>query len=612
MRKPFSWTMPTANDGIATNDSLLSCLVMLTKYYKAPSSARTLTANLPLKDGRLTPDLFSTAAERARLDTQFIQCGLHKIKNATLPVVLLLADGTSCLLVDKNEEYGRILLMETGSGLNSIKLNELENLYGGYAIFVKPLYNFSQRSQDTLVKQDKHWLLRSVFKAWPMYIEIMFGSALVNLFAIAMPLFVMNVYDRVVPNQAIETLWVLASGVAIVFLFDFILKSMRSYFIDAAGKRIDVELSSKIFSKILGVQMGARPSSVGALANTVQSFEVFRDFITSTTITILVDIPFVFLFIFIISLIGGDLYMLPLVMLPIVIIVGILLQWPIIKLTRQSYQYSAEKQATLIESLSGIEAIKTCGAEGSQQQRWESVVTRSAKLGSKLRFISTLSVNFTMICQQLVSVSVVIYGVYKITAGDLTMGALIACTILSGRAIAPIAQLAGLFTRYFQSVNALKAINKVMQMPTDIVDQKSYLHRPNLDGSIEFKDICFFYEKENLQILNNLSLKIGVGERVGIIGNIGTGKTTIAKLMMGLYPASKGTILIGGVDQNQINPADLRNQIGYVPQDVVLFYGSIKDNISFGAAHMDDASILKAAQIAGVDKFLPLSPTCKS
>ncbi len=608
MRKPFEWAIPTADDGMAKNDSLLSCLVMLTKYYKSPSSARTLTANLPLKEGKLNPALFSTAAERARLETQLIQCGLQKIKNATLPVVLLLADGSSCLLVEKNNEYARILLMETGSGLNSVKLEELEKMYGGYAIYVKPFYNFSQRSKDTLKKEDKNWLLRSISKAWPLYVEIIFGSALVNLFAIAMPLFVMNVYDRVVPNQAIETLWVLASGVAIVFLFDFLLKSMRSYFIDAAGKRIDVELSSKIFSKILGIQMGSRPRSVGALANTVQSFEVFRDFITSTTITILVDIPFVFLFIFIISLIGGDIYMLPLVMLPIVIIVGILLQWPLIKLTRQSYQYSAEKQATLIESLGGIETIKTCGAEGAQQQRWESVVTRSAKLGSKLRFISTLSVNFTLICQQLVSVSVVIYGVYKITAGDLTMGALIACTILSGRAIAPIAQLAGLFTRYFQSVNALKSINQVMQMPTDIVDQKSYLHRPNLDGSIEFKDVCFFYEKENLQILNNLSFKIGVGERVGIIGTIGTGKTTIAKLMMGLYPVAKGTILIGGVDQNQINPADLRNQIGYVPQDVVLFYGTIKENISFGASHMDDASILKASKIAGVDNFVKGHP----
>lgn len=605
-RKLFDWKVPKQPS--IGEDSLLNCLEMLTKYYKSPCSKRTLTANLPLVDNKLTPALFSRAAERARFDSNIHQASLGEIKKATLPAILLLNNGEACLLIDKTNEYARILLMETGSGLNSIKIKDLENQFSQIAIFVKPDYQFSQRSKDTLKLDTKNWFWRVLFKAWPIYSEVLLASALVNLFALAIPLFVMNVYDRVIPNLAIETLWVLASGVLIVFLFDFLLRSIRGYFIDSAGKKVDVELSSRIFSQILGLQMKERPHSVGALANTVQSFEIFRDFITSTTVTVLVDLPFVFLYIFIVHLIGGPLFLIPLLMLPVVILVGVILQWPLIKLTKRSYQFSAEKQATLIESLSGVEAIKSCGAESYLQTRWENVVTMAAKLGSKLRFITNLSVNFTLVCQQMVSISVVIFGVYLISEGTLTMGALIACTILSGRAIAPMAQVAGLFTRYYQSVNALKSLNQVMQLKTDIDKQEKYLHRPNLEGSIEFKDVSFHYSNENIKVLNKINFKVKQGERIAIIGTIGAGKSTIAKLIMRLYSPTDGSIFVGDVAQDQINPADLRYQIGYVPQDIVLFYGSVKENISFGAAHVDDRAILTAAHIAGVDTFVKKHP----
>lgn len=605
LRKKFNWEIPEHEE---ESDSLLACLMMLTQYYKSPASKRTLTANLPLVDNKLTPALFIRAAERAHFDANIHQIELQKIRKATLPAVLLLESGEACLLIDKNDEYGRVLYTETGSGLNSIPLADLEKDYAQIAIFVKPNYQFTKRAQDTLKPESKHWFLRVLIKAWPIYAEVLLASALINVFALAIPLFVMNVYDRVIPNAAVETLWVLASGVLMVFLFDFLLKSMRGYFIDTAGKKIDVELSSRIFSQILGVQMKERPQSVGALANTVQSFEVFRDFITSTTVTVLVDLPFVFLYLLIVNLLGGNLFLIPFLMLPVVIVVGMFLQWPLIKLTKQSYQYSSEKQATLFESLAGVEAIKTYGAESHLQGRWEQVVTLSARLGNRLRIVTNLSVNFTMVCQQLVSISVVIFGVYKISNGDLTMGALIACTILSGRAIAPMSQVAGLLTRYYQSINSLKSINNVMQMKTDVDINQKYLHRPNLKGSIEFKDVSFYYENEQLKALNHVSFRIAPGERVAIIGTIGAGKSTIAKLIMGLYKPTDGSILIGDVLQDQINPADLRYQIGYVPQDITLFYGSVKDNISFGAAHVDDKTVLQAAKIAGVEHFLKNQP----
>lgn len=605
-RKKFDWKIP--NNEQTKKDELLTCLELLTRYYKSPCSKKTLTAGLPLEKGLLTPSLFSTAASRADLDSQINQIPLAEITKATLPVVLLLNDGSVALLVDKNEEYARVLLMKTGSGINSVPLNDLEKEYSDVCIMVKPAYKFSKRSQEGISYQQKEWFWLVIKKAWPIYAEVLLASALISFFALAMPLFVMNVYDRVVPNAAVETLWVLASGVFLVFMFDFLLRLLRGYFIDSASKKIDVEISARIFSQILGINLKCRPQSVGAFANIVQSFEVFRDFITSTTITILVDLPFVFLYIFIIYLLGDNLFLIPFLMLPVVVIVGIILQLPLIKLTKKSYQCGAEKQSTLIESLSGIESIKSCGAEGNLQSRWEKVIIMAAKIGNKLRLITNISTNFTLFCQHFVSISVVILGVYKISEGDLTMGALIACTILSGRAIAPMGQLAGLLTRYYQSVNALNAINQVMKLPTDIDANKKYLHRPNIKPSLQVKNVSFYYQDKNREVLKNINFNISAGEKVGILGTIGAGKSTLAKLIIGLYSPTTGNILFGNVEQNQINPADLRYQIGFLPQDPVLFYGTVKENITFGAPYIEDEAILNAAKIAGVDTFISKHP----
>ncbi len=599
-RKAFSWNIPASDD----EDTLLTCLEVLTRYYKSPCSKKTLIAGLPLEDNKLTPSLFIRAAERANLEAHISQTALSDLKVGTLPAVLILNSNETCLLVDINDDYARVLYAETGGGLISVKLNELEKHYSGVLIFIKPIYQPTIRSKDTLNHQGKNWFWRVLFKAWPVYAEVLFASALVNTFALAVPLFVMNVYDRVVPNNAIETLWVLAIGVFIVFFFDFTLKSLRAYFIDAVGKKIDVELSAKIFTQILGIKMSERPQSIGALANTVQSFEIFRDFITSTTIMVLVDLPFVLLFITIINLIGGPIYIIPLTALPIVIFVGLILQWPMIQLTKRSYQLSAEKQATLFEGLSGVETIKSLSAESNLQSRFETITTNSAKIGSKLRVVNNLSIHFTMICQQLVTVLVVIYGVYLIGEAKLSMGALIACTILSGRAIAPMSQVAGLITRYYQSINALRAINQIMQKNTDIDNTKRYLHRPNLEPSVEFKHVYFKYGKQQVSSLEDINFVIKSGEKVGIIGSVGAGKSTISKLIMKLYEPDEGNIHIGSILQQQINPSDLRYQLGYLPQEVTLFYGSIKDNIAYGARTTTEQKIIQAAHLAGVDLFI--------
>ncbi len=582
-------------------DPLLGCLVLLSRYHHNPYSPQSLVARLPLENNQLTVNLFSRAANRASLISEVVDLPLTKIMPDNLPAILLLKNNKACLLIENEANEFRIIDPSTPSEQGD--LASIENDYSGQAIFVTPEYKYTTRAEETLGKPVKNWFWKVVIKSWPTYAEVLMASFLINLFALAIPLFTMNVYDRVVPNHAIETMWVLASGVFLVFLFDLILKTLRSHFIDIANKRSDIELSASIFQQILGANMQSRPKSVGALANTVQSFELFRDFITSTTMTVLVDLPFVVIFILVISFIGGNLFWIPLLVVPTVFAIGFILQLPLIKLTKQTYQYSAEKQAILFESLSNIESVKSSCAESSLQARWEQLIRLSADTGMKLRLTSNTSMNLTMLAQQASTIAMVVFGVYMITDGKLTMGALIACTLLTGRALAPLAQVASLFTRYYQSINALRSLNRVMQLPVDVSEHSQFLHRPALNGQIEFQQVCFNYENAKNIILKNISLKIKAGEKVAIIGRVGSGKSTLARLILKLYLPNEGVILLDGTDYRQINPDDLRQQIGYVPQDISLFYGTVRDNICIGAPFISDAALIKVSDVAGIGSF---------
>lgn len=604
--------LPEAADNVTrvneALDPLLQALLVMTKYYQRPISARALTSGLPLDNHKLSLELFSRAAERADLSAQINTLSLGDLTEAYLPCVLLLNDQRACVCLEIKDQVAQVIYPEMGDGVTDVSLDHLRQDYAGTCILIKPNYQFTRRSEETLYQSGKHWFWNAFSKVIPLYSEVLVAAALVNLFGLAVPLFTMNIYDRVVPNYAIETMWVLASGVAIAFFFDFLMRTLRGYFIDSAARQIDMRLSATIFQQILGIQMASRPSSVGAFANSVQSFETFRDFITSSTITVLVDLPFVALYIFVIFLIGGSLCLIPMLMLPIVVGIGYFLQVPMTQLTKESYQHAAEKQATLIEALGGVEAIKATGSESTMQRRWEQIIALSAKHGIKMRFISNAGVNLTQFLQQLTTIGMVIYGVYLISDGKITTGALIACTTLCGRAMAPITQIAGLLTRYFQSVNALHSLNTIMQLPVDRAVDAHHLHRPHLEGHVTFNNVTFSYPDSPMNAIHNVSFDIKPGERVAIIGKIGSGKSTIAKLLMKLYQPTSGSILCDKTEYTQIDPADLRYNMGYVPQDIILFYGSVKDNISMGATHISDEEFLKAARLAGVTRFTDLHP----
>ncbi|KKM84779.1 hypothetical protein LCGC14_1295770, partial [marine sediment metagenome] len=558
---------------LTQDDPLLGCLTVLSKILSKPHSPESLVAGLPLVDNKLTPKLFPRAAERAGLSSKIVKRRLSKISNLVLPAIILLDDTNACILLSIESNQATVIFPETGEGESTIKLEELEAIYTGFSIFIKSVHQFDKRTESSAIPRASNWFWGTISRFWPVYSQVFIASILVNSFALASPLFVMNVYDRVVPNQAIETLWVLAIGVATVFVFDLLLRTLRAYFIDVASKKADIILSATIFEKVLGVKMASRSNSVGSFANSMQEFESFREFFTSATLTTLVDLPFAFLFIAVIWFVAGPLAYVPLAVIPLTILVSLAIQIPLAKNVKLLFRHSAQRSSTLIETLTGLETIKSIGAESPLQRKWEQTIGFMTKYSQKTRILSTTAINFTAFLQQMASITVVVFGVYLITENEITMGALIASTLLTGRALAPMAQLAGLLTRYHQSRAALQSLNSLMSLPVERPSGREFLHRPAFNGGVEFKKVTFRYPEQPIDALKDVSFKIEAGEKVAFIGRIGSGKSTIEKLILGLYEPEDGAILLDGTDIRQIDPVDLRKNVGEIYNFGARLYG---------------------------------------
>lgn len=593
------------------DDPLLGCLTILCTLLERNISSEALTAGLPLVDGMLTPELFQRAAERAGVSSRLQRRDLDSITKLSLPCVLLLSRQRACVLTDvrRNEGRATVILPEMGAGARDVDYNELKDEYVGYALFARPEFQYDSRAQDDRIADPKGWFWGTLLSSWKLYIEVGIAAIMVNCFAIANPLFVMNVYDRVVPNFAEETLWVLALGISIVYGFDFMLKLIRGYLVDVAGKTADTRIAARLFQQVMGMKMAHRPPSAGGMANSMREFENLREFFTSSTVTALIDFPFIFLFLGIIAILGSPMIVaIPAVMVIAAISIGFLVQIQMRKVVQETFREAQQKHAILIEAISGAETIKATASEGRMQRSWETFVSKTAQSAMKATRWSQFALNMSGMFTQFVTVVVVFVGVYEIQEGNMSVGALVACTILSGRAMAPLSQIAGIATRFNQARESLNALDKMMQTPVERPEGRTFVHRPEFNGTLEFKNVNFSYPEAKTAALNDVSFKIEAGEKVGIIGRIGSGKSTIERLLLGLYDPDQGSVLVDGTDVRQIDPADLRRSIGVVPQDVYLFFGSVKENISLGAPYADDTAILRAARISGVDEFISKHP----
>jgi ATP-binding cassette subfamily C protein LapB len=590
------------------DDPLLDCLVELTRVHGVPATAQALSSGLPLVDQRLTPALLPRAAARAQLSARVVKRTIAEIPADLLPAILLLHGERACLLLEMREGKYLISHPELGAGAVEISADELALDYAGMACLVRPQFKFDARSPEVNKVRGRHWFWSAIFENRRLYRDALLAALLINIFAMAMPLFTMNVYDRVVPNNAIETLWVLVTGISLVIIFNTILSTARAHVVDSASKRVDVRLSALIMERVLDLRMEARPVSVGSFAANLRSFESIRDFIASASITTLVDLPFIILFLLVLSWISPWMVLPPIVAIVLILLVSLAAQARMETLTMSSYQASSQRNATLIESLTGFEAVKTLNAQGTMQRNWERSTEYIAQISSKLKLISSSTVGFVGALQQLVSVSVVIIGVYLAHDSDISMGGIIAASMISGRCLVPLGQVAGLLMQWQNARTSLGSIDSYMQLPVERPASAEFLHRPVFQGSLEFRDVTFAYPGAAQPVLKNVSFKLAAGEKIGIIGRIGSGKTTLEKLILGLYQPTEGTVLLDGIDVRQIDPADLRRAIGYVPQDPTLFYGSLKYNLAMGAPYADDASILAAADVAGVSEFANVHP----
>ncbi len=589
------------------DDSLLGCLVALTAHFGHPQSAQALSSGLPLERDRLTLKLFPRAAARANCSAKLLRIELRKIQPALLPAILMLQGERACLLLEKRSGSYLVQYPEVDSPME-VPADELHAVYSGLAYFVKPLFRFEPRSRGGIPEPSKHWFWSAMLHNRALYRDAMIASVLVNIFALAMPLFTMNVYDRVLPNNAVDTLWMMAIGIVLVVLFNLILSSARAYVLDTASKKVDVRLSAQIMERVLDMRMENRPASVGSFSANLRSFESVRDFIASTSLAAVVDLPFAIMFLAVLWWIAPPMLIPPIVAIVAVLIVSFVAQARMRRLVAETFQATAQRNASLIESLSGLETVKTLNAQSEMQRRWESSTEFLARMNARIKRISSVTVGFVQAAQQLTTVSVVIIGAYLVQQAEISMGGIIAASMISGRCLGPFGQVAGLLMQYQNARASLGSIDSYMKLPVERPTERNFVPRPILRGEIELRNVSFSYPGSAQPALNRVSLHIRAGERVGILGRIGSGKTTLEKLILGLYQPTSGSVLIDGVDIQQIDPADLRRNIGYVPQDPQLFYGTLKQNLMLGSPFVSDRQMLDAARVAGIEDFAARHP----
>jgi ATP-binding cassette subfamily C protein LapB len=606
---PAGWNLGEDTD--THDDPLLDCLVQLTKLHGRPTSRTSLRSGLPLVMNRLTVELFPRAAERVGFSSRILKRPLDKIASIQLPAVLLFLDRQACVLVATNAEAQTftILLPETGMGEKVISRAELEKLYTGYTIFVRPKYRLERDSKDDLGPDSmKDWFWGTISKSWRIYRDVLIASFLIHVFSLATAFFILIVYNRVIPNNAVETLWVLAIGVMVLYLFIVLLRSLRSYFVDLAGNKANIIISSLLLKKVMNLKLEARPQSIGSFTKNLQEFDGIRDFVTSFSITAVIDLPFMVISLIAVWYIGGSITLILLFSIALLAFYSFFIQVRLRKAVGNTFKASSQKNAILVEGLSGLESIKITGAESQIQRAWEEAVSYIARWSSNARFLSSTVNDLANFLMHASVVAIVIAGVYKIADGYLTTGGLIALVILSRMVLAPMGQVVGLATRYQRAKEALETLNEIMELPVERPPGKTFLHRTRFQGAIGVKNLSFSYPGQTTKVLNNINIDIHAGEKVGIIGSIGSGKTTLGKLLLGLYEPNSGMVSMDGTDIRQIDPAELRHFIGYVPQDIVLFRGTVRNNITMGTHDVDDGTIIRASALAGVDDFVKKHP----
>ncbi|PIE03809.1 MAG: type I secretion system permease/ATPase [Acidobacteria bacterium] len=539
------------------------------------------------------------------LSAKFVKKPLRQIHELTLPVLLILNDGNGCLVTELDENKAKGIFSEDLS--YSLSREELEKNYSGYCFFLGKAPQ--ERTESWQKVRDKNgWFIKAIKVSLPIYRDILLASLAINLFVLAVPMFTMNVYDRVVPNFATETLWVLASAVILIICFDALLKFLRVNFIELATKKSDILISSLLFEKVMDLRMEASPRNVGGFATNIREFDSIKNFMSSSVILFVIDLPFALLFLAMIFYVGGPLVLLPITCMLVLLSYVLLIKKPLFASIAATFEGGVQKNALLIESIAGLKTIKLFNAGGRFRSRWENLVSTLAGYGIKTRFLSSSITTVMGMLIQLNSVFIVIYGVYLIHDGELSMGGLIAVMILSSRAISPVGQVASLLSSYDQTKVAYSSLKNIMALPAELEQQQNFLRPETLRGDICFKDVSLSYPEAEQPSVTRVSFHIRPGEKVALLGANGSGKTTLHRLMLGFYAPQEGSILIDNLEISAISPILLRQHIACVPQDITLFAGTLRDNLTLKNVQIPDQDLLAAIQLAGLETLIAGCP----
>lgn len=599
-----------SDEGIIQGGSLVASLLLVATMHGRHVSADTLLAGLPIENGILRPSLFSRAAARAGLKSKIINQQIEQINAMLCPVILILNNNKACVAVsiDTEKEICKVIFPEEFAGGSAdLSFEEMKDAYTGYVIYIKPDFD-GKIAREFHKKGDGLWFWSTIGAEKKVYRDVLLASLLSNLFAFAMPIFVMNVYNRIIPNNAIESMWALAIGVFIMMTADLVLNISRGYLTDLAASKTNTRLSADMMEHILAIKGEERPSSVGSMINSIQGFDSVRSFISSATIFAYVDLPFSILFLIVIALISKALAIPVIIGSLFVLIEAIVVQKKMRELSETTGTASAIKNATMVEGLVAIESVKTQNMEGSIQDKWEQTVAHMEKQNVKMRMLSSLVVTQTQWINVTVSLAVLIIGVYLIRDGSINMGALIAANMLSSRAMMPIGKVAGLLMQYYTTSRSLKALDDIMEKETERDEETTFVSRPKINGDIDIENLTFTYPGQDKPALENINLHIRAGEKVAFIGPIGSGKTTLFRLLLKLYTPQEGAIYVDGTDIRQLDPAELRRNMGVVPQDVMLMNDTLRRNLTLGNAYISDKELLFAVQVSGVDGIVRNHP----
>lgn len=598
--------------------SIIEHLALATQLYGTPVAEAALSAQV-LRDKNLSINYHSLSEVLSSygFENQLSKRSLQDIPSLAVPFVIILRNEEAAVVtkIIGSGKQRRYFLRQSGNISSDLSHDQLSTLYLGYCWFIKPKITADGRSDLPEYTLPKAWFWKVIGRFRRYYYQIILATIIINFLALVSSLYVMQVYDRVIPNQTYETLWALSIGVVIAITFELITKLIRGHLTDIAGKKADLIISSALFRRVMSLRLAEKPTSSGSYASNLRDFESVREFMTSASLLALVDLPFLILFVVVIALIGGKLAFVPLTIIPIVIIVSFLGQRPLSRYINESMKEGSQRQGLAVEAIEGIETLKVNNAANWAQQKWDEYTAKTAAASIKVRDTSNFLVNFAVAMQQLNTVGLVIVGTYLIHNPDpnnqITMGALIASVILSGRALAPLGQIAGLATRYQSAKHALEGINRIVERPIERNPERQYVAPQTIRGEIRFNHAQFAYSKDTPMAVRDVNLHIQAGEKVAILGSIGSGKSTLLKLAAGLYEAQQGNVSLDNIDLRQLDPNYLRNQVVLLNQAPRLFLGTLRENMDLARTDdfaSSDQDLLNALARFQLDKLIQNHP----